>query len=109
MENGETLTKVKTSYTLVDNTPIDILVAVSNHYHGILEQEKGKGIMSKNLNPREVGRVIRSGYDTLVLPNAEGMALDGWDKWREGDERGMLKRVGRVAVEDVRRWVKELK
>ncbi|MCJ1408072.1 hypothetical protein MMC19_002145 [Ptychographa xylographoides] len=109
VENGETLTKVKTSYTLVDNTPIDILVAVSNHYHGILEQEKGKGIMSKNLNPREVGRVIRSGYDTLVLPNAEGMALDGWDKWREGDERGMLKRVGRVAVEDVRRWVKELK
>lgn len=64
--------------------------------------------MSKTMSPREVGRVIRNGYETLVLPDGEGMALDGWDKFREGDQRGMVKRLGRIAVEDVRRIVEGL-
>ncbi|MCJ1476499.1 hypothetical protein MMC13_005165 [Lambiella insularis] len=106
VENGDTLAKFKTAYRLPEKSPVDILIAVPTHYYSLLETEKGKGKMSKNLSPREVGRVIRNGYDTLVLPDGEGMALDGWEKFREGDERGMVKKLGRIAVEDVRRVVR---
>jgi len=81
-------------------------MAVSNHYRSLLETEKGKGKMGQNLSPREVSRLIRQGYEGLVLPEGDGMALDGWQKYREGEERGMVKRVGRTAVEDVRALVR---
>ena len=84
--------------------PIDILIQVSAHYQGLVEAEKGKGRMGNNLSPREVSKVIRQGYETLSLPAIGG--LDRWDKFREGDERGMLKRVARVAVEDTKRLLR---
>lgn len=84
--------------------PIDILIQVAAHYHDLVEAEKGKGRMSSNLSPKEVSKVIRQGYETLSLPAMDG--LDRWDKFREGDERGMLKRVARVAVEDTKRLLR---
>lgn len=84
--------------------PIDILIQVATHYHDLVEAEKGKGRMGNNMSPREVSKVIRQGYDTLNLPVMEG--LDRWDRFREGDERGMLKRVARVAVEDTKKLLR---
>ena len=83
---------------------IDILIQVAAHYHDLVEAEKGKGRMSNNLSPREVSKVIRQGYETLSLPAMDG--LDRWDRFREGDERGMLKRVTRVAVEDTKKLLR---
>lgn len=85
--------------------PIDLLIQVSTHYHDLLETEKGKGRMGSNLSPREVGKVIRQGHETLSLPPMEG--LERWDRWREGDEKSLLKRVARVAVADAARLLKE--
>lgn len=28
--------------------------------------------------------------------------MKGWDRWREGENKGVVKRWGRVVVEDVR-------
>ena len=84
--------------------PIDILIQVATHYHDLVETEKGKGRMGNNMSPREVSKVIRQGYDTLSLPAMEG--LDRWDRFREGDQRGMLKRVARVAVEDTKKLLR---
>lgn len=84
--------------------PIDVLIQVSTHYHDLVEGEKGKGRMRNNMSPREVSRVIKQGYETLTLPGMEG--LDRWDRFREGDERGLLKRAARVAVEDSKRLLK---
>ncbi|KAL8724950.1 MAG: hypothetical protein Q9181_006601 [Wetmoreana brouardii] len=79
---------------------IDTLVGISQHFEALLEEERGKG---KILSPKEVMGVIRSGCETLQLPETEG--LERWVRWREVDEKGMLKRVGRCAVEDARRVV----
>ena len=84
--------------------PIEILMQVAAHYHDLVEAEKGKGRMGNNMSPREVSKVIRQGYDNLSLPAMEG--LDRWDIFREGDEKGMLKRVARVAVEDTKRLLR---
>lgn len=84
--------------------PIDILIKVSAHYHDLVEAEKGKGRMSNNLSPREVSKVIRQGYETLSVPAMDG--LDRWVRFREGDERGMLKRVARMAVEDTKKLLR---
>ncbi|KAL6717604.1 hypothetical protein ACLMJK_005519 [Lecanora helva] len=112
VESGDYLTRFKTAFAShlrqpeasktnsngLAIAPIDILVQVAAHFHGLVEEEKGKGRMSNNLSPREVSKVIRHGYETLSLPSMEG--LDRFDRFREGDERNMLKRVARSAVED---------
>lgn len=74
---------------------------MSTHYHTLLETEKA----GKNLSPREVSRVIRKGYETLRVPEEGKEGLMAIEKWREGEERGFLKRVGREAVGDGRRVV----
>ncbi|KAL9592552.1 MAG: hypothetical protein Q9179_006598 [Wetmoreana sp. 5 TL-2023] len=79
---------------------IDTLIGVSQHFESLLEEERGKG---KTLSPKEVMGVIRKGCETLHLPDTEG--LERWVRWREIDEKGMLKRAGRCAVEDARRLV----
>lgn len=82
---------------------MDGLIGVATHFEGLLEEERRKGKMGKNLGPREVGRVIRAGVETLRVPETDG--LERWVRWREVEERGMVKRVGRAAVEDARRVV----
>lgn len=82
-------------------SPIDVLAQVSSHYKRLVEEEKGKGKVGKHPSPREVSKVIKQGYETLSLPGMEG--LDRWDRFREGDERTLLKRAARVAVDDARR------
>ncbi len=86
------------------SAPIDILIQVSAHYHDLVEAEKSQGRMSNNLSPREVSKVIRQGYESLTLPAMDG--LDRWDRFREGDERGMLKRAARMVVEDTKKLLR---
>lgn len=109
VETGDFLTRFKSAYNGQLQTPgsssatasIDVLIKVSTHYHNLLEAEKGKGRMGKSMSPREVNKIIRQGYETLTIPPVDG--LDNLQKFREGEERGMLKKVTRIAVEDARR------
>ncbi|KAL8765178.1 MAG: hypothetical protein Q9209_007677 [Squamulea sp. 1 TL-2023] len=125
VENGHLLPRFKTTFSHLSRptstapaTPspqtaaspaalIDILISISDHFTSLLDEEKGKvGTFSggtKNLSPKEVSRIIRKGYETLRVPETEG--LERWVRWREVDERGLLKKVGRQAVEDARRVV----
>ncbi|KAL9032550.1 MAG: hypothetical protein Q9180_006437, partial [Flavoplaca navasiana] len=86
---------------------IDALISISEHFTSLLEEEKGRtstfGGGTKTLSPKEVSQVIRKGCDSLTLPAMEG--LERWTRWREVDEKGFVKRVGRLAVEDARRVV----
>lgn len=83
---------------------IDLLIHVSTHFHDLLEAERSKGRMGKTLSPREVNHVIRIGYDTLQIPPTED--LDRWPRFREADEKSLLKRAARAACEDTRRLLK---
>ncbi|MCJ1356743.1 MAG: hypothetical protein MMC33_006738 [Icmadophila ericetorum] len=119
VENSAHLSKFKEAYKLSPSpsittpttssptgatAPIDILLAVSTHYTSILDSQKETGKLSRNLIPSEVYKLIRKGYETLDVPEREG--LDSFERWREGEvERGWLKRVARGAVEDGRRLV----
>ncbi|KAL8799552.1 MAG: hypothetical protein Q9200_007512 [Gallowayella weberi] len=85
---------------------IDILVNISNHFTSLLEEEKSKGTTfgeKATLSPKEVSKVIRRGCETLRMPEVEG--LERWVRWREVDEKGFLKRVGRGVCEDARKVV----
>jgi len=118
VEAGDYLTRFKTAFqahltqpeatTTTPNgpttSPIDILIQVAAHYHDLVEAEKSKGRLGVNASPREVSKVIRQGYETLSLPAMDG--LDRWDRFREGDERGMLKRVARIAVDDTKKLLR---
>ena len=86
------------------DAPIDILIRVSSHYQALVDEEKSNGRMGNNLSPREVSKVIRKGYEALNLPSMNG--FDRWDRFREVDERNMLKRAARIAVEDTRRYLR---
>lgn len=124
VETGEYLQRFKTAYashmTPRTDTPtpqnvpansstspialIDLLIRVSAHYQGLVEAERSKGRMGNNPSPREVSKIIRQGYETLELPVIEG--LDLWDRFREGEQRGMLKRAARGAVDDTKRLLR---
>ncbi|KAI5815808.1 hypothetical protein BZA77DRAFT_315217 [Pyronema omphalodes] len=77
---------------------INTLISVSEHYYQLIEEKSGK----KNLTPQQVQEVIKQGYESLNLEGGTEGGLDTWEKYREADERVALKKVARVAVEDLR-------
>ena len=120
VENGTVLTRFQNAYNLLSSSPkspiisttsessnlVSILISVSSHYTKILDAEALKGKVTKNLSPYEVSKIIRKGYETLDVPSGEG--LDRWERWREGNEKSLLKKVGRCAVEDGKNFVRNL-
>jgi hypothetical protein len=108
VETGDILTKFRDAYDLSKgsrSTSIDTLISVSRHYHSLLEGD-GRTKGKKNLSPREVHKVIQSGYDTLSIQAKEG--LDQWDKFREADHKNVLKKIARIAIEDTKSLLSEL-
>jgi hypothetical protein len=99
VESGEQLTKFSEAYGLSKRpgSSINTLVSVETHYKALLAQGRGG---RAHLTSAQVGEVIKQGYETLSIQAKEG--LDGWERYREVDERGLLKRVARVAVADVK-------
>ncbi|KAF6817392.1 hypothetical protein CPLU01_13593 [Colletotrichum plurivorum] len=99
VEAGEVLVKFKECYALGmrPHNSIDTLISVSTHYKEILANGgKKKG----NLTSVEVTEVIRQGYETLSIQAKEG--LDSWERYREADERTLLKKMARAVVGDAR-------
>lgn len=117
IEAAEILTKFRTAYTNIlssvdKGSPIDILLGVSTHYRSLLDgdlggeatngESNGKGKANRRLSSSVVKGVIKKGYETLSLPEASQGGLDAWERYREVDEKGFLKRVARIAVADAR-------
>ena len=114
VEMDGVFSRLKKAYNLVgiasptspsSASPADILIYVTAHYNGLLETEKSKVRAGRTLLPSQVNKTIRQGYESLDLPGLEG-GLDTWELWQEGEERGFIKRVGRMVVEDVRKLVR---
>ncbi|KAI5456316.1 hypothetical protein BGZ63DRAFT_396380 [Mariannaea sp. PMI_226] len=104
VESGEVLVKFKENYRLINrgSNSIDTLINVSTHYKQLLAESGGKKI-SSFLTTQQVTEVIRQGYETLSIQAKEG--LDSWEKYREADERTLLKKTARAVVVDVRTMV----
>ena len=100
-ESGEALTKFGDTFAISKGPSAankELLINVSSHYTSLLEEKKGKG--NKNVSPREVREIIKQGYETLSIQAKDG--LDQWERYREADHRGLIKRVARLAVQDVK-------
>jgi len=110
VETGEVLAKFRDLYNLANrpSNSIDTLASVSTHYKQMLADgvaNGGKGGKVKvgsgsTLTSLQVAEVIKQGYETLSIQAKEG--LDSWEKYREADERTLLKKVARTAVADVK-------
>lgn len=105
VESGEVLAKFKEGYRLINRgtNSIDTLISVSAHYKQLLAEpggEGGKKAKNSQLTTQQVTEVIRQGYETLSIQAKEG--LDTWERYREADERTLLKKMARAAVGDVR-------
>lgn len=114
VESGDVLTKFRDTYGLANrpSNSIETLISVSTHYKNLLaDGTHGKGGKGSRvgggavLTSLQVAEVIKQGYETLSIQAKEG--LDSWEKYREADERTLLKKVARVAVADVRLLVEE--
>jgi hypothetical protein len=101
VESGEILAKFRDSYDLGKrpNNSIDTLISVAEHYKELLSNGSTNK-RGKYLTSIQVAGVIKQGYETLSIQAKEG--LDGWDKYREADERVFLKKIARAAVADVK-------
>lgn len=102
VETGETLVKFKENYRLGNrhSNSIDTLINVSAHYKQMLSEGGGKNRKPSNLTTVQVADVIKQGYETLSIQAKEG--LDTWERYREADERTVLKKMARAAVGDAR-------
>ncbi|KFY06486.1 hypothetical protein V491_08595 [Pseudogymnoascus sp. VKM F-3775] len=104
VETGDILVKFSEAYGLAKRPGCSIgtLVSVSAHYKELLKDGvRGSGV--RNLTSAQVAQVIKQGYETLSIQTREG--LDGWEKYREADERVFLKKVARAAVADAKMLV----
>ncbi len=102
VETGDILVKFRDTYKL-SNRPsnsIDTLISVSSHYKGMLAERGGSRKAGSRLTNVQVAEVIKQGYETLSIQAKEG--LDSWEKYREADERTLLKKMARTAVGDVK-------
>lgn len=104
----------RTAATATTTNSIDTLLSVNAHYKQLLAEgaKGGKGgrvkgtassSSSSTLTSLQVAEVIKQGYETLSIQATAG--LDGWEKYREADERTLLKKVARTAVTDVKHKV----
>ncbi|KAK3683289.1 hypothetical protein B0T22DRAFT_467605 [Podospora appendiculata] len=112
VETGEVLIKFRDIYKLANrpSNSIDTLVNVSAHYKEMLADGGGAGEgkvasrkklgTSSHLTSLQVAEVIKQGYETLSIQAKEG--LDSWEKYREADERTLLKKMARAVVGDVK-------
>ncbi|KAK8130036.1 hypothetical protein PG999_002416 [Apiospora kogelbergensis] len=98
VESGDLLTKFRDTYNLANrpSNSIDTLISVTTHYKSLLDEGGSK----KNLTSIQVTEVIKQGYETLSIQAKEG--LDGWERYREADERTLLKKMARATVGDVK-------
>lgn len=107
VESGEVLSKFKEVYRLANrnSNSIDTLISVNTHYNQMLEGSGGGGNKKKpsGLTTQQVTEVIKQGYETLSIQAKEG--LDTWDRYREADDRTLLKKMARAAVGDVKAMV----
>lgn len=102
VETGDILIKFRDAYELSKqpkSNSIDTLISVSQHYHSMLESDP-KHRRKKTVSPQEVHKIIQQGYETLSIQAKEG--LDYWEKFREADHKGMLKRIARIAIDDTK-------
>ena len=100
IETGEILVKFRDNYNLGTRltNSIGTLISVSTHYKQLLvDGESGK---RRHLTSTQVAGVIKQGYETLSIQAKEG--LDSWDKYREVDNRSLLKKMARMVVADAR-------
>lgn len=106
VEMGEVLVKFRNNFGLEKrpNNSINTLISVSTHYNQLL-QDDGLGKKGKYLTSAQVAGVIKQGYETLSIQAMEG--LDGYEKYREADNRAYLKQMARRAVADVKAFILE--
>ncbi len=113
VEAGDVLERFRDAYGLAarPSNSIDTLISVSAHYKQMLADgtanggkggrvKTGSGAGPATLTSLQVADVIKQGYDTLSIQANEG--LDTWERYREADERSLLKKMARAAVADVR-------
>ena len=105
VESGDVLIKFKENYRLANrnSNSIDTLISVSTHYKQLLSEGGGSAKKKSNLTSQQVTDVIKQGYETLSIQAKEG--LDTWDKYREADERTLLKKMARAVVGDVKSMI----
>ena len=106
VEHADILGKFQTAYNAPTSSSgpslIETLIAISTHFHDILEAEKGKGRIRSALSTKEVSRVIREGYESLEITDVGALGVESFTTFREGEERSFLKRIARTAVEDAK-------
>jgi hypothetical protein len=111
VEASSVLTAFQRSYDLSPETSaIGVVISTAAHFHRTIEAEKERGRLGRHYSTAQISKVIREGYESLEVPSGAGSGeapmWERWEAWREGDERSLLKRVGRAAVEDARRLIR---
>lgn len=78
------------------------LLSVCSHYQALLSEHQRMS-KSRHLSSEEVTKVIKDGYDGIqIAPSSPlvGSAADGVGVYKEGEYRGILKKIWRICLAD---------
>jgi hypothetical protein len=93
---------------------LDILLAVVEYCKGLAREANGGKGLSASAGQREVSKVIRQDYEGLQAvmkehrgANRSAGQMAGLEPYKESEWRVLVKRIGRVVVQDARAGVME--
>jgi hypothetical protein len=79
------------------------LLSVCKHYQALISEHQ-KTSKSRHLSSEEVIKVIKEGYDSIqIVPSSPQVAASiesGGVRYKEGDHRGILKKIWRICIAD---------
>jgi len=93
---------------------LDILLAVVEHCKLLTREANGGKGLNTSAGPGEMSKVIRQGYEGLqaVMEDHKAVSgsagqLAGLELYKESEWRTLIKRIGRIVVQDARAGVME--
>jgi len=79
------------------------LLSVCKHYQSLLSEHQ-RNSKSRHLSSEEVTKVIKEGYDSIQIapssPQAAATIDGGGARYKEGEHRGILKKIWRICIAD---------
>jgi len=79
------------------------LLSVCKHYQTLISEHQ-KQSKSRHLSSDEVIKVIKEGYDSIQIapssPQATASVEGSGARYKEGEYRGILKKIWRVCIAD---------
>ena len=100
---SDVLTLLITDFGKRPSHSMTTLLSVCKHYQELISEHQ-RTSKSRHLSSEEVTKVIKQGYDSIQITPSSPQVAASIDsvggRYKEGDHRGILKKIWRICIAD---------